>query len=108
MKKLHLALAVADIEHTVADYTRRFCQDPDLVIPQTYALWRTDQLNVSVRQTRPEEAGKLRHLGWESSDAEEFTSDVDCNGIVWETFSAEDQAREIKETWPDVDYEPKA
>lgn len=56
MKKLHLALAVADIEHTVADYTRCFGQEPDLVVPQTYALWRTAQLNVSVRQARPEEA----------------------------------------------------
>ena len=107
MKKLHLALGVADIEATVSDYTKRFGQEPDLVIAGTYALWRTAHLNVSVRNTGSEEAGKLRHLGWETNNAEAFTSETDCNGIRWEQFTAEQQAQEIKEAWPDVEYEPK-
>lgn len=108
MKKLHLALGVADIEATVSDYTQRFGQGPDLVIPGTYALWRTAHLNVSVRCTGNDEVGKLRHLGWETDDAESFTSETDCNGILWEHFTAKHQAQEIKEAWPDVAYEPKA
>ncbi|MBL4713954.1 MAG: hypothetical protein JKY64_05470 [Alcanivorax sp.] len=107
MQKLHLALGVADITATVADYTKRLGQEPDLVISGTYALWRTSQLNVSVRKTESE-AGKLRHLGWETDDAESFTSEIDCNGILWERFSARHQAQEIHEAWPDVLYEPNA
>ena len=101
-------MGVADIEATVSDYTRRFNQEPDLVIPDAYALWRTPQLNVSVRKTGDEEVGKLRHLGWEIDDADAFTSDTDCNGILWECFAAEHQAEEIREAWPDVVYEPRA
>src|SRR3970282_2890066 len=95
-KRLHLALGVEDIERSVADYTQRLGHEPDLVIPNAYALWRTDSLNVSVRRTGAEEAGKLRHLGWESDDAAAFTSDVDCNGIRWESFAAEQHAAELK------------
>ncbi|WP_181919476.1 hypothetical protein [Alkalilimnicola ehrlichii] len=108
MKKLHLALGVADIEATVADYSQRFGQAPELVIAGAYALWRTDTLNVSVRKVAEEDAGKLRHLGWEVAGAEAFTSDLDCNGILWEQFAAEHQAAEIKDAWPEVSYEPEA
>lgn len=107
MKKLHLALAVADIDQSVCDYTIRFGQAPDLVIPDAYALWRTAHLNVSIRKVGSQDAGQLRHLGWESGEAETFTTETDCNGILWEYFSAEFQAQEIKELWPNVVYEPK-
>ncbi|MEX0731086.1 MAG: hypothetical protein WED00_12245 [Aquisalimonadaceae bacterium] len=107
MRKLHLALGMADIENTVSDYTKRFGQEPDLVVPGTYALWRTAHLNVSVRKTGSEGAGKLRHLGWETDKADAFTSETDCNGFLWEHFTAEHQAEEIKEAWPDIAYEPK-
>ncbi len=106
MRRLHLALGVNDIEASVADYTKRFGQAPDLVIPGAYALWRTPSLNVSIRKTGEHEAGKLRHLGWEDDEATAFTSETDCNGILWETFAAEHQAQEIQEAWPDVTYEP--
>lgn len=105
MKKLHIALGVADIEASVLDYTQRFNQEPDVVIPGAYALWRTACLNVSIRATDESEVGRLRHLGWESSDAAGFSNDTDCNGIVWELFSAEHQAKEIREIWPDADYD---
>ncbi len=107
MRKLHLALATTDIEATVRDYSSRLGQEPDLIVPQTYALWRTEQLNLSVRNTGSGESGTLRHLGWEADDAEAFTCDVDCNGILWERFAPEHQAKEIKDAWPDVEYEPK-
>lgn len=107
MKKLHLALAVADIEKSVADYSNRFGQPPNLVIPDAYALWRTAHLNVSIRKVAAEDAGQLRHLGWESDEAQILTTETDCNGILWESFSAEFQAQEIKGLWPNVVYEPK-
>lgn len=100
MKKFHIALGVESIEATVHDYTQRLGQPPDLVVPGEYALWRTAHLNVSVRKSDSESAGTLRHLGWETNDAVAFTSDIDCNGIIWERFSAEVQAREINELWP--------
>ncbi len=107
MNKLHLAIGVANIKKTVEDYSKRFGKKPDLVIPDEYALWRTDKLNVSVRKATNEEVGQLRHLGWESDDIENFSTDVDCNGILWEEFSAKKQADEINDLWPGTDYKPK-
>lgn len=106
MKPLHLALGVRDIGETVTDYTRRIGQPPVLVVPGEYALWRTAQLNLSVRRVADGQAGQLRHLGWEDDSVEGFSSDVDCNGILWECFDAGEQAREIREIWPEVDYTP--
>mgnify|MGYP000710593439 CR=1 FL=1 len=108
MKKLHIALGVSDIEASVLDYTQRFNQEPDVVIPGAYALWRTACLNVSIRTTDQNEAGQLRHLGWEADDAADFSSDTDCNGILWERFSAEHQAQEIGELWPEANYSVKS
>lgn len=100
MKKLHLSLGVANLEATVADYSQRFGQPPTLVIPSTYALWRTETLNISIRQGTAQEGGPLRHLGWEDDQAPEFSQDTDCNGIVWEHFTAAQQAAEIAALWP--------
>lgn len=105
MKKLHLALGVSDIEASVCDYETRLGKKADLVIPGEYALWRTDTLNLSIRKSK-EEAGKLRHLGWENSEAKEFKSVIDCNGITWEEFTAKQQADEIEQAWPGTHYKP--
>jgi hypothetical protein len=45
-------------------------------------------------------------LGWEDPEALEFTSTTDVNDIVWEHFSAEQQAEEIEKTWPGTGYMP--
>jgi hypothetical protein len=63
---------------------------------------------VSIRKSASEDAGTLRHLGWETDQASAFTSDTDCNGILWEHFSAEHQAEEIREAWPGTVYEAKS
>ena len=85
MRTLHLALAVSNIEQSVADYTARLGVRPVLVVPDQYALWRTSTLNLSIRKTN-EASGTMRHLGWEDTEATEFSNDTDCNGIVWENL----------------------
>lgn len=106
MKKLHLALSTHDIETTVKEYTQRFGAEPVLVVENEYALWRTDTLNVSVRNDPTCKPGELRHLGWEDPDADSFSSETDCNGILWERFSAQVQADEIEEVWPGTTDQP--
>ena len=107
MKKLHLAISTNKIEETIKDYSVRLEMEPCSIIPNEYALWRTDSLNVSIRQDSACKSGELRHLGWEDSSAQEFSKDVDVNGIVWERFNAQQQADEINELWPEAKYQPK-
>jgi hypothetical protein len=105
MKKFHLAIGVTDIDRSVEDYSHRLGYPPALVIPNEYALWRTTSLNLSIRYV-DQNPGTLRHLGWEDESASSFTQDMDINGIVWEHFSAELQAKEISDIWPQAKYRP--
>ena len=105
MRRLHISIAVSNIEASVADYTQRFGTAPVVVVMNEYALWRMPNLNLSIRKS-DEGIGIIRHLGWEDDDAKEFTTDIDINGIFWETFSAQMQAQEIRQVWPEIDYEP--
>jgi hypothetical protein len=104
MKKLHLALSSGDIAASVADYSARLGCSPTLVIAGTYALWRTETLNLSIRHVPEVAPGQLRHLGWEDDEAEAFTAEVDVNGITWEHFAAHHQAEEIQAACPGTDY----
>jgi hypothetical protein len=104
MKKLHLALSTDDIAASVVDYSTRLGCAPALVIEGAYALWRTETLNLSIRQGAGVAPGQLRHLGWEDDDAEGFSSEVDVNGITWEHFAAHHQAAEIAAAWPEASY----
>lgn len=104
MKKIHIALATNNISETVDDYSNRFNCKPEVIVPNQYALWRTETLNVSVRQDSNCKPGELRHLGWEDSNNTEFSSDKDVNGIVWEHFNADLQADEIEDAWPGTNY----
>src|SRR6185436_2618363 len=97
--KFHIAISVTDIASSVEDYTNRLGKSPNVVIPNEYALWRTQHLNFSIRRS-PKDPGTLRHLGWEDPSVSQFTNEKDVNGIVWERFSAELQDKEINETWP--------
>ncbi|NEP18566.1 MAG: hypothetical protein F6J97_16965 [Leptolyngbya sp. SIO4C1] len=106
MKKLHIAISTDRIEETISDYSARLGVEPCSLVPGEYALWRTETLNISIRCDRSCAPGSLRHLGWEDSTATEFTCDTDVNGIVWEQFSAEQQADEINELWPAANYQP--
>jgi len=102
VRRFHIALAVADLAASIADYTRRLGTAPTAVVPGKYALFRTDQLNFSINQL-PERAGQLRHLGFEDDAASGFTSDHDVNGIEWELFSPAGQDAKIPEVYgPEV------
>ncbi|HEY9768053.1 MAG TPA: hypothetical protein V6C71_06030 [Coleofasciculaceae cyanobacterium] len=107
MRKLHLAISTNDIEATVKDYSKRLNTEPCLVIAKEYALWRTNTLNVSARQDNSCSPGSLRHLGWEDPAAFIMSAETDVNGIVWENFTASQQAEEIKEIWSEVNYQPE-
>lgn len=86
MRRIHVALAVDDLDATVADYTARLGAPPVAVVPGAYALWRTGEVNLSVNaDTRAD--GRLRHLGFEDDTATGQREDHDVNGILWETFS---------------------
>ncbi|HZZ10575.1 MAG TPA: hypothetical protein VFE79_07770 [Paraburkholderia sp.] len=98
MKRFHIALAVASLEASIDDYTRRLEQPPTAVVPGRYAMWRTDLLNFSINEM-PEKAGQLRHVGFEDDTADGYSSSKDVNGLEWEHFSVSEQDRRIVETY---------
>jgi len=97
--RIHIALAVRDYAASIEEYTKRLGAGPCCTVEGTYALWRTPQVNLSI-SVKPDEAGTLRHLGFEEPLATGFGEERDCNGIVWERFSAEEQRKEILARWP--------
>ena len=68
MKKVHLALGVADFDASVREYTARLGVSPCCTVEGSYALWRTDLLNLSIR-VDPASAGKLAGRSLRSADA---------------------------------------
>ncbi len=107
MKRLHMAISTDAIEETIEDYSQRLQCRPCVVVPGEYALWRTDILNLSVRKDDACMPGELRHLGWEDPAIDKFSIDRDINGIIWEHFTAQQQADEIEAVWPGMGYQPK-
>jgi hypothetical protein len=98
MKRFHIALAVRDLGASIADYSARLGQGPNVVVDGKYAMWRTNLLNFSINENA-ERAGQLRHIGFEEDGAEGFTSTRDVNGIEWEHFSAQTQDERIVEIY---------
>lgn len=98
MKRFHMALAVRDLDASIADYSARLGQPPNVVVERKYAMWRTDLLNFSINENAAR-AGQLRHIGFEDDGAQGFTSTTDVNGIEWEHFSAQAQDERIVETY---------
>lgn len=94
MKRFHIALAVASLEESIADYSRRLGQPPSAIVPGQYAMWRTDLLNFSINE-KAGQAGQLRHVGFEDDTAEGYSSSVDVNGLEWELFPAAEQDARI-------------
>jgi hypothetical protein len=98
MKRFHIAIAVRDLQTSIADYSKRLGQGPNAVVAGKYAMWRTDLLNFSINEM-PERAGQLRHVGFEDDSAAEYSSSSDVNGILWEHFSATEQDERIVKTY---------
>lgn len=98
MKRFHIALAVANLDESISDYSRRLGQAPSAVVPGQYAMWRTELLNFSINE-KPEKAGQLRHVGFEDDAAQGYATSVDVNGIEWELFSSAEQDARIVGTY---------
>lgn len=105
MKRLHVALAVSELAVEIDDYAKRLELQPCVVVDGTYALFRNEFVNLSFTQTSTQ-AGTLRHLGMEDDAAPKFSTAQDPDGVVWEHFSARQQADEINKYWPEVSYQP--
>ncbi len=100
MKRFHISISVDDFAASIADYSERLGTSPSIVKDNRYALWRTDTLNFSISQKPDQPAGLVRHIGFEDDDATGFSESTDVNGIIWETFSKETQAAEIRDKIP--------
>lgn len=87
MKRFHISLSVADLTRSANEYTRLLGRPPRTLVRDTYAMWRTDQINFSVVQD-PAHAGQLRNLGFEDDDTSGHQCEVDTNGVAWERFSS--------------------
>ena len=98
MKRFHIALAVANLDNSIADYSLRLGEEPTVVVSDKYAMWRTDTLNFSINQI-PDRAGQLRHVGFEDESVQGFSSDYDTNGLEWELFSPQAQDQKIVEIY---------
>ena len=98
MKRFHIALAVANLDNSIADYSLRLGEEPTVVVSNKYAMWRTDTLNFSINQI-PDRAGQLRHVGFEDESVQGFSSEFDTNGLEWELFSPQAQDQKIVEIY---------
>ncbi len=97
-KKFHISIAVADFTKSVTDYNKRIGQEAEMVVPNKYALWRTEQVNFTIVYN-PHLSGQVRHLGFEETQVNFILEDKDCNGITWQKFSHKNQLEEIKEKY---------
>ena len=80
MKRFHIALAVGDLDSSIADYFTHLGPTPTVVVSKKYAMWRTDTLNFSINQI----PGR---------------ADYDDNGLEWELFSPQPQNQKIIEMY---------
>lgn len=86
MRRLHVALAVDDLEATIHDYSQRLGAEPITVVAGTYALWRTPEVNLSIN-CNVDAGERLRHLGFEDDEVITKSESTDVNGLQWESFS---------------------
>jgi catechol 2,3-dioxygenase-like lactoylglutathione lyase family enzyme len=86
MRRLHVALAIDDLEATIDDYSRRLGAEPVTVVAGSYALWRTPEVNLSIN-CDVDAGERLRHLGFEDDDVITKSESTDVNGLMWESFS---------------------
>jgi hypothetical protein len=102
-KRFHVALAVRDFDEAVREYTTRLGSEPCCIVENTYALWRTAEVNLSISRN-PERAGTLRHVGFEDPSSSAMAMETDANGFQWERFSESQQDDEIRSRWPNARF----
>jgi hypothetical protein len=100
MKRFHISIAVSDYAAAVADYSKRLGVSPCVSQEGRYALWRTDLLNFTISCKAGQQAGVVRHIGFEDDVAQGFHEETDSAGIVWEYFTKEGQMKEIRDKFP--------
>ena len=101
MKRFHISISTADYDASVADYSNRLGQAPDVEIKGRYARWRTELLNFTVSCKPGQPGGTVRHIGFEDDGEVAFREVLDVNDIVWEYFSQSVQEQEVKEKFGD-------
>lgn len=105
MRRIHISLAISDLDDAITDIRSRLGVAPCVVVPDAYALFRTTSVNLSLT-VNTEQAGLLRHLGIEDPKAKAFVTESGPDGFIWERFTAEQQADEINACWPQANYTP--
>ena len=100
--KVHIAISVSDISQSIEEYGHFLNEPPILVIPNQYALWRTKEINLSLRKTN-DAPGTIRHLGFEDDSFNKFDTFTDSDGVLWETFNKVNQKDEIQTIWSEID-----
>ncbi len=100
MKRFHISIAVAHFDSALADYSQRLDCQPCALEPGRYALWRNDILNFSISCKPGQEAGRVRHIGFEDDAAAGFSEETDSAGLTWEYFTQAAQLAEIREKFP--------
>ncbi|MEK1906531.1 MAG: hypothetical protein AAAB13_12170 [Pseudomonas sp.] len=98
MKRFHIALAVENLDASIADYSQRLGQPASVVVPEQYAMWRTELLNFSINQ-QVGQGGRLRHVGFEDDQVSGYSSTRDVNGLDWELFSQVEQDQRIVQSY---------
>jgi catechol 2,3-dioxygenase-like lactoylglutathione lyase family enzyme len=98
MRRIHIALAVDDLEDSIADYAERLGARPVTVVPGKYALWRTPEVNLSIN-CDVDVTQRLRHLGFEDDDVVAKSESSDVNGVLWEAFNARLQDQAITQVY---------
>lgn len=95
-RHFHLALAVDDVIAVITDYSERLGAPPIVRIGDSYALWRTEEINLSVSKASTGEE-RLRHVGFEDNEASVKSYSTDSTGLLWEHFTISNQDDEIEQ-----------
>jgi hypothetical protein len=62
MKRLHVHVGVADLDHSIRFYSTLFAAEPSVLKPD-YAKWMLDDPRVNFAISKRETGGGVRHLG---------------------------------------------
>jgi len=134
MKRLHVHVAVEDLDRSVGFYSTLFGAGPS-VVKDDYAKWMLDDPRVNFAISSRDRAAGIEHLGIQTDTAEELaelagrlkaagetTADqeattccyarsdkswvADPNGVKWETFFTFGEATTYGEDEPDLAVAP--